>query len=36
MMQYSFEVGFSAYCMLHSPITPRWRMTFIAVVRSIL
>ena len=36
MMQYSREVGFSAYWMLHSPTTPRCRMTLMAVVRSML
>ena len=33
MMQYSLLVGLSAYWMLHSPTTPRCRMTLIAVVR---
>ena len=27
MIQYSKEVGWRAYCMLHSPIIPRWRTT---------
>ena len=27
MIQYSKEVGCRAYCMLHSPIIPRWRTT---------
>ena len=31
---YLFESGFKAYCMLHSPTTPRWRMTLMAAVRS--
>ena len=34
MMQYSSLSGFSAYWMLHSPTTPRWRTTLIAVSRS--
>ena len=28
MIQYSKEVGWRAYCMLHSPIIPRWRTTY--------
>lgn len=34
MTQYSRDVGFSAYWMLHSPMTPRWRMTLSAADRS--
>lgn len=34
MMQYSSEVGWSAYWMLHSPTMPRWRTQRIAVSRS--
>lgn len=30
------DVGSNAYWILHSPIMPKWRMTFIAQVRSIL
>ena len=36
MIQYSRDVGFSAYWILHSPMTPKCRITLMAVVRSIL
>ena len=32
----SFESGFSAYWMLHSPTTPRWRTVLMATDRSML
>lgn len=35
MTQYSREVGLSAYCILHSPTTPKCRITFRAALRSI-
>lgn len=34
MMQYSSEVGWRAYWMLHSPTMPRCRTTLMAVSRS--
>ena len=32
--QYSLALGLRAYWMLHSPTTPRWRMTLMAALRS--
>jgi hypothetical protein len=34
MMQYSMDVGCSAYWMLHSPMMPMWRTVLSAVSRS--
>ena len=31
MMKYSSEVGLSAYWMLHSPMIPKWFITFMDV-----
>ena len=35
IIQYSSDSGSSAYCILHSPMMPKWRMTRNAVSRSI-